>query len=672
MELELKGVGYEKNDFKDLESHSFGIDTEDEDIIVSIVRDKIYSDPIQVLVQEYICNGRDSNVEQGNPYNKLDVFVPSKAIQTFKARDYGTGLSHEQVVKVFIKLGKSTKRLRKDVIGAYGLGSKSGFAYTDSFLITSFYNGMKTQYLALIAENQKGDIKVLGREATDEPNGIEVEVNLKNEMDIEEFKNAIFRTTGFWENKPNYTNINDHEVEDLLPKEVFRNKDVLITKKNGLVNKNMILCDGVPYPFDQDPVYPDELRANYDHNYLYLTTNSEVKPAANRENIIKGKDLKKFTNTVCRKVNAIALKYKEEVKKCKSKEELGNFFENIPFIARFDDYTIDCLPENMMINGSDCFLFSEEYLASHHGKDRRDRWEHKPVINRSVSISDTLLIVNDGKIMSKSIARKLNNSSKYSKFLIFEGEVPESVIKFFDVKKYSEIKPKPVKREKSDASVFLQYYTAVRNECRYSFWSSHTAKFENLAKSKRYYAILNAWDLKDIDYSELEIIDSFLEEENREKVALVSYKQLEELKKVDGFNMTHVSKYKIDPGEAHKSAVFYEEYDWIPMLKSLRGIGRFSGYGELESINNVKGGTSLDAKYLKDNFPEFYEKTLKEFSYLNKYKDDTFMNYYASLCKGWSDNKKYESETSDRGEFIEAIKYIQENKIFYEDTKATQ
>lgn len=683
MELELRGVGYQQNDFKDLESHSFGIDTEDEDIIVSIVRDKIYSHPIQVLVQEYICNGRDSNVEQGSPYNHLDIFVPSQAIQTFKVRDYGTGLSHEQVVKVFIKLGKSTKRTRDDVIGAYGLGSKSGFAYTDSFLITSFYNGKKTQYLALVAENQKGDIKVLSHEDTDEPNGIEIEVNLKEEKDIRKFKKAIFRTTAFWKYKPNYTNILDHEVQDWIPRELFRNKDVVVTERNRdlLEDGSMILCDGVPYPFDQSPTFGTKLSSRMENNYLFLTTNAEVKPAANRENIIKGEDLERFTESIPSKIEAISLKYENEVTSCSSREELIEFFENLPFDASFEDYNLDCLPTEILVTGTSSFLFPEEYEASYHRRSWNDRWTHRPSRNSHEIVDNTLFILNDRKIQAKSIARKLknstqNNTHRFSSYIVFEKEPPESVKKFFDVKKYSEIKPKPVKREVDNSC--LQFYTAQRSYERDSIWSCRTSSSADLAQSGRYYAILNAWDLKDdITYSQIETIDAFLRAEGQDQIALISYRQLETLKKFENFNLVHVSDFGIEPNDTYKAAIFHNEYAWLPSLDNLAGIERFHGYQELEKLEPMRHmeKVRVDIDFLKERLPNFYHQTVEEFSFLDKFEEDIFLRYYANLWDGGSWKKEegeFETEDSERGKFIDLIKFMQENQIIYEDTQITQ
>ena len=79
-----------------------------------------------------------------------------------------------------------------------GIGSKAAFAYGDNFVINSFINGKKHTYNAFIDPSQVGQISKLDVSATDEPDGIEIVVPVRND-DYDEF---ISRAKDLFEHFP--------------------------------------------------------------------------------------------------------------------------------------------------------------------------------------------------------------------------------------------------------------------------------------------------------------------------------------------------------------------------------------------------------------------------------------------------------------------------------------
>lgn len=645
MKLGIEGTGYDQNDFADIESHDFGIDSEDEDIVVSILRDKIYSNPIRVLCQEYICNGRDSNITAGNDYNKLDIFVPNLAIPEFRVRDNGTGLSIKDIITVFIKLGKSTKRDNEEVIGAYGLGSKSGFAYTDSFFITSWHNGFKMEAIALIAENQKGSIKFIGEPTpTDEPNGIEITVNVK-EGDIQEFQDAIFRTTAFWEHQPNYLNILEHEISKKVPTVKFRNEDIVITQRCNLTDNKMILCDGVPYPFIGTPDFGMQLGSLGSYNYMFITSNKEVTPAASRENITKDKDLEAFVKSIPAKINKIGDAHLNRIKDCKSLEELEATYYDIPFDPKYSDYSLNCLPD-IKFKKTKEIMVPPEYKMQYSSKGSTRWYQH--AVEEFTSIDGKIIFfVNNSKSHYKNLVRRIKNNTGHraSIYYTFDEAPPIEFMNFFGVKYYEDIKPKYEKYETNDE--YIQYYSLNKSNYSGSMFCTRSGSVDNIAKNGHYYAIMNAWKLKDYKYSELIAIETFVKNENK-TLSLISDRQLKLLQKVEGFNWIPVSEFTISFTEANRNAILNKEYNWLPSSKKLAGIGRFKGYEILEKV--ALGGRSLvDVGVLKEKFPEEYEKTVKEYEWLDKYKDDPLVEEYQGL-NTWTSTKDINCECLDEDE----------------------
>ena len=162
---------------------------EDSAKIFSILRSNIYSDKIMAVIREYSTNGWDGHVLAGTPDRKLLVTLPTSLSPIFKVRDFGVGLSEEAVMTIYTSYGTSTKDKSNDFNGTFGLGSKSAFAYGNTFGITSYYNGVKTLYTAYLDETNIGKIRKEYSEPTDEHNGVEIEVAVKN-SDIRAFNDS--------------------------------------------------------------------------------------------------------------------------------------------------------------------------------------------------------------------------------------------------------------------------------------------------------------------------------------------------------------------------------------------------------------------------------------------------------------------------------------------------
>lgn len=170
-------------------------------VIMKIMRSKLYSNPIKVLIQEYLCNARDANREAGCD-RPIEVYTPSKFNQSFEVRDYGIGISPERMENVFIRYGESTKRGNNLQTGGFGIGAKSGWSYSDSFSITTVTkeedHHVKRFYSAIIDETEKGSLIKIGEdEIVDEPTGTRIIVPIK-EKDVNLFQSYARQTTCFW------------------------------------------------------------------------------------------------------------------------------------------------------------------------------------------------------------------------------------------------------------------------------------------------------------------------------------------------------------------------------------------------------------------------------------------------------------------------------------------
>lgn len=174
--------------------------------------------------------GREMRVygENAGKYNLSDwqekppvVHLPNRLEPWFSIRDFGTGLSHEFVMKLYTTYFWSDKKTSNDYTGCLGLGSKSPFAYTDHFTVTSYWNGEKRSYNAhltngfpaiTIFTNDDGTELV---DPTDEPNGIEVSFGVKS-SDFVEFQREAKQLYPYF-NMP-LTIIGSSDVRDYIEK----------------------------------------------------------------------------------------------------------------------------------------------------------------------------------------------------------------------------------------------------------------------------------------------------------------------------------------------------------------------------------------------------------------------------------------------------------------------
>ena len=153
----------------------------------SILSSGLYANKIRAVIRELSCNAVDSHAAAGNVGTPFDVHLPNSLEPHFSIRDYGTGLSHDQVTNIYTTYFESTKTNSNAFIGALGLGSKSPFSYTDNFTVTAIKDGRKGIYTAFINEAGVPSIAQMIEEATDEPAGVEVKFAVNDRYDFDKF-----------------------------------------------------------------------------------------------------------------------------------------------------------------------------------------------------------------------------------------------------------------------------------------------------------------------------------------------------------------------------------------------------------------------------------------------------------------------------------------------------
>lgn len=148
--------------------------------LFDILQNSMYTDKVLAPVREYMCNALDAHKMVGAD-RPFEVYVPNSNVPEWVVRDFGPGLSHDNVMELFTTYLLSSKDTSDDLIGGFGIGSKSAFAYTDQFVVVSFYNGVATRYAMFIDEDRMPQVAVVDKQETDEPNGLMIRVPVRKE-----------------------------------------------------------------------------------------------------------------------------------------------------------------------------------------------------------------------------------------------------------------------------------------------------------------------------------------------------------------------------------------------------------------------------------------------------------------------------------------------------------
>lgn len=213
----------------------------------SILSSSLYQNPIRSIIRELGCNARDAHVAAKNPEPWV-LSLPTALSPEFAVKDYGTGLSHEEVMQIYTTYFESTKTNSNDFVGALGLGSKSPFSYTDNFTVTSVKDGVKNIYSTFLTEEQIPSIVLLDSSKTNEPNGVEVRFSVKS-PDFNSFHSEAIEALKFFDQKPNgYPTGYGHtyQIEKI-------NGIDHVAAKNYSYNSSaspLVIMGGVQYTFD--------------------------------------------------------------------------------------------------------------------------------------------------------------------------------------------------------------------------------------------------------------------------------------------------------------------------------------------------------------------------------------------------------------------------------------
>jgi hypothetical protein len=214
----------------------------------NILSSGLYANKVRAIVRELSCNAVDSHVAAGKQGTPFDVHLPNSLEPWFSIRDYGTGLSADQVTNIYTTYFESTKTESNEFIGALGLGSKSPFSYTDNFTVTAIKNGVKGVYTAFINDAGVPSIAKMMEEQTTDPAGVEVRFAVEQRYDFDKFRQEARYVYEYFKLRPVISGNADFKFKDPEYKETDIIPGVHYTTDSG--RGSYAIMGNIKYPIE--------------------------------------------------------------------------------------------------------------------------------------------------------------------------------------------------------------------------------------------------------------------------------------------------------------------------------------------------------------------------------------------------------------------------------------
>ncbi len=254
--------------------------------LMKILRSGIYSRKELAVCREYSVNALEAHMMNGKQETPIEVTLPGLLDPMWKVRDFGPGLSFAQIKNLICSYGSTTKDESNEFIGCFGIGSKAGFSYSNTFQIISWHNGKKSIYNCYIDETEIGKITELSTEKSDEASGIEIGIPV-NQGDISTFIKECRNLYRFWRVPPiikgnsEYSPIvNEYYLQGQSGSWAF-------VEKEDYYDTSFLVMGGVPYRISASNITGlDDFHSKMLSSSLVLFANiGDVTVASSREEV---------------------------------------------------------------------------------------------------------------------------------------------------------------------------------------------------------------------------------------------------------------------------------------------------------------------------------------------------------------------------------------------------
>lgn len=224
--------------------------------LMSVLTD-LYSDPELAVIREYATNALDSHIASGNT-NPIEVDLPTPLRALFVIRDFGLGMSQQDVEENFSKYGYSSKRETDEQVGMLGLGCKSALTYSSQFTFIATKDNIQSTVLVTRDETGAGALQIMDSRRVGHENGVEIQIPVKG--DIANFNAKAEGFFSFWD--PGTVLINGKPNKSLWDPKYQKEQNITVLDKDLILRSGNNMGYVRPRPYfhgQQRPVNPYDL-----------------------------------------------------------------------------------------------------------------------------------------------------------------------------------------------------------------------------------------------------------------------------------------------------------------------------------------------------------------------------------------------------------------------------
>lgn len=202
-----------------------------------VLSDKLYQNKEMSMIRELVSNAVDSH-NMANQDRDIIVTFPDAIYPYFFVKDFGVGLSNDEVISIYTSYFFSTKDSDNNNIGGFGLGSKTPFMISDNFTVIAGKDGLESEYLMYL----KDGIPTVKLLKSFPSNYTGVTVRVPCETNLDSYLNTLSYFTGL---DINIRNQKQRKRDELTIKKL--NQKGYTTEHTNNNSNIKIIIGGVPY-----------------------------------------------------------------------------------------------------------------------------------------------------------------------------------------------------------------------------------------------------------------------------------------------------------------------------------------------------------------------------------------------------------------------------------------
>lgn len=189
--------------------------------------DGIYNNKLGAVIREISSNARDAHIKSENtdPFEIILDTNNSNLVTKMTIKDYGNGLTKEEMIKYLCTLNSSSKRDSNDFIGFLGIGSKSPFSLVNNYNFTSYKDNNKIVLNFFRADNETPHYDIVTEPSDVNVNSVECNIIFYNQttISVQDTLCEIYKQLILFDIRPRIivNNIEENKTEIYEPENFF-------------------------------------------------------------------------------------------------------------------------------------------------------------------------------------------------------------------------------------------------------------------------------------------------------------------------------------------------------------------------------------------------------------------------------------------------------------------